>query len=77
MMQKIKIKSGDLVEIITGEDKGKTGKVLHVDRKKGRIFVQGINMEKKHKKSNPQANEPGGIIETEGPVHPSNLRIVK
>lgn len=76
-MEKIKIKSGDIVEIITGEEKGKTGKVLHVDRKQGRIFVQGINMKKKHKKANPQANEPGGIIDKEGPIHPSNLKIVK
>lgn len=76
MMEKIKLKSGDIVKVITGEDKGKTGKVLHVDRKRARVFVQGINMKKKHKKANPQANEPGGIIDKEGPIHPSNLKIV-
>jgi len=76
-MEKIHVKAGDIVEVISGEDRGKTGKVLRVERKKGRLFVQGINMLKKHKRSNPQANEPGGIIEKEGPIHPSNVRLVK
>ncbi len=76
-MQKIKLRAGDVVEVITGEYQGKTGKILRVDRKSGRLFVQGINMLKKHKRSNPQANEPGGIIEKEGPIHHSNVRLVK
>lgn len=76
-MQKITLKSGDLVEVITGDDKGKTGKILRVDRKKEKLFVQGVNMEKKHRKSNPQSNQPGGIIEREGPIHPSNVKLIK
>ncbi len=76
-MLKIRLKKGDLVEIIMGADKGKTGKVLRVDRKHGKVVVQGAKMQKKHQKSNPQANQPGGVIEREGPIHPSNLRLVK
>ncbi|MGI6454667.1 MAG: 50S ribosomal protein L24 [bacterium] len=76
-MNKIHLKKGDTVEVIAGDDKGKTGKILQVDRKHGRVFVQGIKLQKKHKKKNPQSNEPGGIIEKEGPIHPSNLRLVK
>ncbi len=76
-MNKIRFKKGDLVEVICGEELGKTGKILRVDRKKERIFVQGINLLKKHRKADPQSNQPGGIIEREGPIHPSNLRLVK
>lgn len=76
-MFKIDIKKGDVVEVITGDDKGKTGKILRVDRKHGKIFVQGVNMQKKHRRANQQANQPGGIIEREGPIHPSNVKIVK
>lgn len=76
-MKKIALKKGDLVEVITGDDKGKTGKVIEVDRKNGRLYVQGINMRKKHRRADPQKNIPGGIIEMEGPIHPSNVRLVK
>ncbi|HOJ60521.1 MAG TPA: 50S ribosomal protein L24 [bacterium] len=76
-MERIRLKKGDLVEVITGDDRGKTGKILRIDRQRGRITVQGVNMIKKHKKRNPQANQPGGIIEHEGFIHPSNVRLVK
>lgn len=76
-MFKIRIKKGETVEVISGDDKGKSGKVLQVDRGKNRLYVQGVNLRKKHKKPNPQANQPGGIIEIEGPIHPSNVRLVK
>lgn len=76
-MEKIALKKNDNVVVIAGDDKGKAGKILRVDRKRGKVFVQGVNMLKKHKKPNPQSNEPGGIIEKEGPIHPSNLRLVK
>lgn len=76
-MNKIRLKRGDVVEVISGEDMGKTGKILHVDRKKGRLVVQGVNMLKKHRKADPQSNRPGGIIEREGSIHPSNVRLVK
>lgn len=76
-MRRIRLKSGDLVEVITGEDKGKSGKIMHIDRKKGLVFVQGVNVRKKHQKANPQNNQPGGIIEREGPIDPSNLKLIK
>jgi len=76
-MQKIRFRSGDIVEVISGADRGKTGKIMQIDRKRGKVFVQGINMMKKHKRANPQANEPGGIIEKEAPIDPSNLRLMK
>lgn len=76
-MEKIKLKTGDIVEVITGDDKGKTGKIIDVDRTKGRLYVQGVNMRKKHRRANPQKNIPGGIIDMEGPIHPSNVRLVK
>lgn len=76
-MERIRLKKGDLVKVITGEDQGKTGKILRIDRKHGLVFVQGVNMIKKHKRPNPQANQPGGIIEREAPIHPSNIRLVK
>ncbi len=76
-MHKIRLRKGDLVEVISGDDVGKTGKILHVDRKNNRLYVQGINMRKKHRKADQQSNQPGGIIDREGPVHPSNVRIVK
>lgn len=71
---KIRLKKGDNVLVLTGRDKSKTGKVLRVDHQAGKVFVQGINMLKIHERANPQANQPGGIIEREGPIHPSNLR---
>lgn len=76
-MERIRLKKGDIVAVVTGEDQGKTGKILRIDRKHGRVFIQGVNMQKKHTKKNPQANQPGGIIEREGPIHPSNVRLVK
>ncbi len=76
-IQKVRFKKGDVVQVIAGDDKDKTGKVLRVNHKLGRVVVQGVNMMKKHQKPNPQSNQPGGIIEREGPIHPSNIRLVK
>ena len=71
---KIRLKKGDSVRVRTGRDRGRTGKVLRVDHRAGKVFVQGVNMLKIHERANPQANQPGGIIEREGPIHPSNLK---
>ena len=67
-----KIKRGDRVIITTGKDKGKEGKILVVDHKKNRVIVEGANMMKRHKKAN-QQNPQGGIIQTEAPLHISNV----
>ena len=68
---KIKIKKGDEVIVITGKNKGKTGKVLSVMPKLNKILVSGINLYKKHKKADDK--QAGGIIEKEMPLHISNV----
>lgn len=67
-----KIRRGDRVVITTGKDKGKEGKVLSVNHKTDRVIVEGYNMMKKHRKGN-QQDPKGGIIETEAPLHLSNV----
>ncbi len=75
MEVKIHIKKGDTVKIIAGNEKGATGKVLMVDVKKRRAFVEGINMVSKHTKPN-AANPQGGIVKKESSIHISNLMLV-
>ena len=72
---KLKIKTGDTVKIIAGEEKGKEGKVLRVDREKNRAIVEGLNLVKKHTKPNAQ-NPQGGIVEKEASIHISNLALI-
>lgn len=71
----LKLKKGDKVQIIAGKDKVKKGKILRVDRDRGTVIVEGINLRKKHTKPT-QKNPKGGIIQTEGPIHGSNVQIV-
>jgi large subunit ribosomal protein L24 len=72
---KLHIRSGDTVLVISGDDKGKKGKILSVDLKKRRAIVEGLNMVTKHIK--PTANSPqGGIEKKEAPIHISNLMLV-
>ncbi|MBL4620992.1 MAG: 50S ribosomal protein L24 [Immundisolibacteraceae bacterium] len=70
-----KIKVNDSVIVIAGKDKGKTGLVTKV-LEKSRVLVEGINMVKKHQKPNPNANEPGGIINKAMPLQISNIALV-
>ncbi len=72
---KLKIKTGDTVKVIAGEEKGKEGKVLRVDREKNRAIVEGLNLVKKHTKPNAQ-NPQGGIVEKEASIHISNLSLI-
>lgn len=74
-MSKLHIKKGDTVYVNTGEDKGKTGKVLSVLVKDQRALVEGINMVSKHTKPNAQ-NPQGGIVKKEAPIHISNLNLI-
>ena len=74
-MSKLHIKKGDTVYVNTGEDKGKTGKVLQVLITKERAIVEGINIISKHSKPNAQ-NPQGGIEKIEAAVHISNLNLV-
>ncbi len=71
MTAKLKIKKGDKVIVIAGRDRGRTGEVLRVAPKESRLFVQGVNMVKRHTRQKP--GETGGIIEKEGPIHISNV----
>ena len=74
-MIKLHIKKGDNVVVISGEDKGKTGKVLKVLVEKQRAIVEGVNMVTKHTK--PSAKNPqGGIQKTEAPIHISNISLI-
>ena len=71
----MKIKVGDNVRVITGSNKGKEGKVLKVLRNENRVLVDGVNVVKKHIKPN-KANETGGILEVEAPIHLSNVKVL-
>jgi len=72
---KLKIKTGDTVEVITGDHKGSQGKVLKVDREKNKAIVEGVNLVSKHEK--PSSNNPqGGITKKEAFIHISNLSLL-
>ncbi|TZF81743.1 50S ribosomal protein L24 [Pedobacter sp. BS3] len=72
---KLKIRKGDLVQIISGDSKGKQGKVLEVIIKDNRALVEGANIVSRHTKPN-AANPNGGIIKKEAPIHISNLMLI-
>ena len=70
-----RIKTDDEVIVIGGKDRGKRGKVLRVDPKKERVYVEGLNMIKRHQRPTQTASgqQSGGVIEREGPIHVSNV----
>ncbi len=70
-MQAQRIKKGDMVKVIAGREKGKTGKVMRVLNEKNRVIVEKLNFVKKH--SRPDAKGKGGILEKEGSIHMSNV----
>ncbi len=70
-----KIRRDDEVIVLAGKDKGKRGKVLSVVAESGRVFVEGINLIKKHQKPVPQLNQAGGIVENEASIDVSNVAI--
>ncbi|MFC1666837.1 50S ribosomal protein L24, partial [Candidatus Omnitrophota bacterium] len=69
------IKKNDTVKILTGKDKGKTGKILTVFPKENRALVQGLNLVKKHARKT-REDQQGGIVQKESPIHVSNLMVV-
>jgi large subunit ribosomal protein L24 len=80
-MASMKIRRDDEVVVISGKDRGKTGRVLRVDPKKHRVYVEGLNIVKRH--TRPQqvrgaqrAEQVGGVIEREGPIHISNVMLM-
>ena len=73
----MKIRTDDEVIVISGKDKGKTGKVLRVDVKRDKVYVEGLNMVKRHQRPVPgRPNLQVGVIEKEGPIHVSNVAIL-
>jgi len=75
---KLKLKQDDLVEIVSGNEKGKQGRILHVDREKCRVVVEGANLRKFHEKvqKDREGGQTGGIEEREAPLHISNVALV-
>jgi len=71
----LRLRKGDMVQIVSGEHKGQTGKVLRVFPDKGRALVESRNLVKRHTKPN-QKNQQGGILEKEAAIHISNLMLV-
>ena len=77
----VRIKTDDEVLVISGKDSGKRGKVLRVEPKKNRLYVEGLNMIKRHQKPRQvagaqRAEQVGGVIEKEGPIHMSNVMLL-
>ena len=73
-----RVRKDDMVKVISGKDKGKTGRVLRVEPKRSRVFVEGMNIQKRHQKPRTirdvqRGGEVGGVIEKEGPLHISNV----
>ena len=74
-MSTMKIKKGDMVKVIAGKDKDKEGKVIAVDKKDGRVMVEGVNMLTKHTKPS-MAHQNGGIVHQEGYIEASNVMLL-
>jgi len=72
---KTRLKKGDLVQVITGRDKGKSGKIIHIDLEKGRVIVEKVNVVKKTKRASAESQK-GGIIEIEASMHISNVMLL-
>ena len=77
----LRIRAGDHVKVISGKDRGKSGRVLRVEPRKNRLFVEGLNMVKRHTRPHQVAGAHteqrlGGVIEREGPIHVSNVMVL-
>ena len=76
MASRMKVRRDDQVLVISGKDRGKTGRVLRVDPKTERVYVEGLNIVKRHQRPRPGSTDPGGVVEKEGPIHVSNVMLV-
>lgn len=74
MIKKVHVKTNDTVIVVSGDDKGKKGKVLEVSPKEGKIIVEGVHKVKKHVKPRPP-QENGGIVEVEGAIYASKVQL--
>jgi large subunit ribosomal protein L24 len=82
MATRMKVRKDDMVKVISGKDRGKTGRVLRTDPERQKVFVEGLNIQKRHRRAQTlqdtqrqQAIE-GGVIEIEGPIHISNVQLI-
>jgi large subunit ribosomal protein L24 len=78
----LRIRKDDTVKVISGKDRGKTGRVLRTDPRRDRVYVEGMNIQKRHTRprslrDTQRAQEIGGIVEAEGPIHVSNVMLVE
>ncbi len=77
MASRLKVRRDDQVLVISGKDRGKTGRVLRVDPKTERVYVEGLNIVKRHQRPMPgRPNMRVGVIEKEGPIHISNVMLI-
>jgi large subunit ribosomal protein L24 len=82
MAHRPKVRRDDMVKVMSGKDKGKTGRVLRVEPKKNRVFVEGMNIQKRHQRprtmrdTQRQSEAAGGVIEREGPINISNVMLL-
>jgi large subunit ribosomal protein L24 len=82
MANRMKVRKDDMVKVISGKDRGKTGRVLRTDPARQRVYVEGIAIQKRHQKAQALQDTQrtqavaGGVIEVEGPVHVSNVQLL-
>jgi len=82
MASRMKIRKDDTVKVISGKDRGKTGTVLRTDPERQRVYVQGLNIQKRHQRAQTlqdtqrESQLQGGVIEVEGPIHVSNVQLL-
>jgi large subunit ribosomal protein L24 len=82
MAKSMRIRKDDQVVVISGKDAGKSGRVVRTDPKRQRVYVEGLNLVKRHEKPRPvqdtqrATSQLGGIVEKEGPIHVSNVMLV-
>ncbi len=81
MSSRMKIRRDDMVKVISGKDRGKTGRVLRTEPRRARVYVEGMNIQKRHQRPRSirdaqRAQEIGGVIEREGPIHISNVMLL-
>jgi large subunit ribosomal protein L24 len=79
-MKSMRVKTDDQVVVISGKDAGKSGRVVRTDPQRRRVFVEGLNMIKRHERPRSQGDlknaQAGGIVEKEGPIHVSNVMLL-
>jgi len=82
MAARMKVRKDDMVKVISGKDRGKTGRILRTDPVRDRVFVEGLNMQKRHQRARTLQDTQraqqleGGVIEVEGPIHVSNVQLL-